>query len=135
MRVGNLLLPKSNYWHFFVFSSGEMPSGGITKVGDGKFFCTVCGNTFNDCGNAKRHFRLRHTTQTPQKCHICKKVYKNDVSLFNHTRSAHGITKGMAKGLGRSGQQVGHIKDPIGSGDLWTPLDPTAGPYASILRD
>ena len=67
--------------------------------------CLACSRTFTSFGSCKRHFQLVHLEEKMVECHICKKLYKGDLSLRQHLRTHHGIYQTMMKELSCPQQQ------------------------------
>ena len=57
----------------------------------------MCGKSFTLFGSAKRHYQMVHLEERSAECHICKRMYKGDVSLRQHLRTQHGIYQSMMK--------------------------------------
>ena len=62
--------------------------------GGGK--CLRCGRTFSLFNSARRHFKTVHlhgklVGETPVKCDLCHKTFRNDMSLKYHLRQTHSI--------------------------------------------
>ena len=65
----------------------------LLRTGDG-FACTECGKEFKDPSNARRHVKNSHNHVTGVlSCDFCQRLYKNNDSLRDHQRKAHGIYK------------------------------------------
>ena len=62
--------------------------------GGGK--CLRCGRTFSLFNSARRHFKTVHlhgklVGETPVKCDLCHKTFRNDMSYKYHLRNTHTI--------------------------------------------
>ncbi len=70
----------------------------FAKQPDGKVVCLLCLKSFNFLGNAKVHYREKHTVSKDLfKCKYCQKEFKFKRYLNMHLFGAHKITQQMLK--------------------------------------
>ena len=61
---------------------------------DGKFECSICGNTLSRMKVAKAHIIRMHITPEYFKCSICEATIKHRQAFREHINRMHHITGG-----------------------------------------
>ena len=51
--------------------------------------CYVCGKTFSESGNLKKHINSVHNGQKDYKCDVCGKLYSSSTTLKYHKIEVH----------------------------------------------
>ena len=64
----------------------------ISKDPDtGRWLCSICGATFVNKLDVKRHIEAKHVVLPPLYCNMCNKAVKTSHSMRMHMKSVHNI--------------------------------------------
>jgi uncharacterized Zn-finger protein len=70
----------------------------FAKLDDGRFSCLTCLKTFDFLGNARVHYREKHTElKDVFSCDYCQKEFKIKRILNRHLLTKHKISQKMLK--------------------------------------
>ena len=76
-----------------IISSESESVSSNTKPLDGKTTCPICGKSFKNKTNAKRHYEILHEKKVPSKCLVCGKMWKNKIVRSQHVLNTHKMSK------------------------------------------
>ncbi len=57
----------------------------------GRWSCGICGASFVNKLDVKRHIEAKHVVLPPQYCNLCNKAAKTSHSMRMHMKNAHNI--------------------------------------------
>jgi len=71
---------------------GELPApeSAYQKLDDGKYECLLCGTSYANIGNIKRHMNA-HAGIKPFQCDQCEKTFTRKLNLQMHVKKKHGV--------------------------------------------